>query len=53
MLFEVKEYSYTVGDFVTNCNYFGETSQKCLTLLILQPYFWERKEKNNLWHNKI
>lgn len=35
MPFEVKEHSYTAGGFVTRYNYFGETSQKCLTLLTL------------------
>lgn len=32
MLFEVKEHSYTFGGFVTRHSYFGETSQKYLTL---------------------
>lgn len=32
MLFEIKEYSYTVGGLVTKYNYLGETSQKWLIL---------------------
>lgn len=32
MLSEIKEHSYTAGGFVSRYNYFGETSQKYLTL---------------------
>jgi len=45
MLFEVKEHSYTAGGFVPLYNYFGETSQKYLTLNSVIPLLGMNKKE--------